>query len=102
MSTASKAVAEQSAGIIKAKDKDIIQGWDVSNEISLAPKIRKVLMRNNGANAIKVHFNDDLASNFWTIMPGEQLPCPIDVVAGTVIKCAGQGGDSVLQYIIWG
>lgn len=102
MATAAKPTVAYSSGVIKARDKAIVQGWNASNNINLAPKIRKVLMRNDGANPIKVHFDDDLNGNFWTILPGEQLPCALEVVPGTVIKCAGQGGASTLQCILWG
>lgn len=95
-------VKEKSEGVIKAREKNIAQGWDVSNEITLAPRIRKVLLRCEGANPIKIHFDDDLDNNFWTLYPGDALPEAIDVVPGTVIKCAGQGGTSVLQCILWG
>ena len=93
---------ESSDGVIKARRKNIIQGWDLSNDITPGPRIRKILMRNDGANPIRVRFDSDAPSNYWTLQPGDQFPVPIEVIPGTSILFAGQGGDSILECIIWG
>lgn len=61
------------------------------------------LLRNDGAaDSIKVNFkSDNMATNYWTLKPGESLPCAIGVAKNVTIHYQAVSGTPDLEIILW-
>jgi hypothetical protein len=96
--TASRAMRQgkdRLRAVRKNANQNTVRSHTVSGEMDW------LVMRNDGANDIKVNFkNDDMTSNYFTVKPGETTPA-IGVFSGTVINYQSIGGNSVLEFILW-
>ena len=75
---------------------------DAVNSFTIPNDVSWVLMQNVGANDIKFNFDDDAASDFWTIKVGDKLPEAIKVKPGSTFNTDGVGGSSTLEIVTWG
>lgn len=75
---------------------------DVANSFQLPDDARFVIFRNAGTNDLTINFEDDSATDFWTLKPGEETPAPLLVKGGTTVNTDGIGGNSLLEVILWG
>ena len=68
---------------------------------AISGKMDFLLLRNDGANDIKINFKMDGASNYWTLKTSAQTPAPIGVEMGDTIHYEAVTGTSTLEIILW-
>ena len=99
MSTASKVSRREGKDRLKALR---LNATTTKKTHTISAAMDWVIMRNDGANDIKVNFKtDDIATNYWTLLPGESLPAAVAVFQGVDINYQSVGGPSKLEVILW-
>jgi len=101
MTTAASSVSERSVGKIGAKRASVPQSPS-SVSLTVPVGINAFVCRNDGANDIKVNFDTDTGSNFWTLKPGESIPTAIIIKDSVTINATAVGGTSTIEAIFWG
>ena len=71
------------------------------NTKSLPSNIKFAILQNAGSNKIAFNFDDDGASDRFTLEPGQVLG-QIHITSGQQFNYISIGGDSVLEVVAWG
>lgn len=76
---------------------------DDVNSFTIPVDTSWVLLKNVGTtNSVRFNFDDDAASDYWTLPAEVSLPAPIRVKGGSNFNTDGVGGSTVLEVIAWG
>ena len=75
---------------------DPVNSFNIPNDVS------NVILRNDGANDIKISFDDDATEDYFTLKAGATLPVDVSVLGGKTLNTDGIGGASILEIIAWG
>jgi len=75
---------------------------DAVNSFTVPDDVTWVLMKNVGANALIFNYDDDDASDYYTIDANSEMPCAIRVRGGTTFNTDGVGGPTTLEVVAWG
>jgi len=103
MATATRPVERRTQGKIKARRlTGIGTGALGEQELDPGPAFRNFTCRNDGANALYLRFNDDVAPQHWTLLAGASLPVSVEISPTTVIKVRAASGTSDLECLLWG
>ena len=75
---------------------------DPVNSFVIPSDIAYAVLHNSGAVDLNFNFDDDGATDVFTLKSGIILPMPISVWGGKTINTDGIGGATKLQLITWG
>jgi hypothetical protein len=74
---------------------------DQANSIAIPSDIASCLIRNAGLVDVRINFNDDAESDYYTLKVGAD-PIKVDVYGGKTLNTDGVGGSSMIEIITWG
>lgn len=63
--------------------------------------INKFICRNVGTELVRINFNEDDSSNYYTLRPGEELPAVIDLADKVIINVISRNDGSILECLFW-
>jgi hypothetical protein len=89
---------QQGKGVIAARRANITTA---GLSITLPASVTSFVIRNDGATALRLSFNADLVSNYFTIIAGASSPL-ITVNDRVTIKLIVASGSTVAEAILWG
>jgi len=69
---------------------------------TISGKMDFFLLRNDGANDIKINFKtDNMSTNYWTLKAGAEIPASVGTAQGDTIHYQTVTGTSTLEIILW-
>ena len=87
-----------SLGIIRTPRKLTSVSWQ---DIMIPAKITYGVFRNDGTNDIRIRFNNQDPTNFWTISAGQTSPTIKLGQDRTKLHYKSEGGPSDLECMLW-
>jgi hypothetical protein len=76
----------------------VATSWD---PISFNDKMDYLVLRNDGANDIKIRFGSAPPAQFYTLKSGETLPSTIKIKDNVTMLVRSNGGPSTLEMLLW-
>jgi len=74
---------------------------DAANSFVVSDGVVWVIMANVGANDLKFNFDEDGATNYYTLKAGKETQ-PFRVKSGRTMNTDGVGGATTIELITWG
>jgi len=96
-------INKNSGNNLKTKSQAVVRLTipDAASTIQVHPDHTQLFMRNDGGNAMKFNFEDDDASDTYTLPPGKETPV-FSVSPGEIINTDGLGGSTTVELVSWG
>lgn len=73
-------------------------GWET---VSIPDRMESMLVRNGGANTLRIRLGAAPVNQFFTIAPGVTLPTTIQIRDNVTMRFKAATGGSWLELILW-